>query len=95
MEKIRAHIVVSGRVQGVLFRDGIRRRAKNLGVKGWVRNLPQGQVEAIFEGDKDKVEQIINWAKKGPILARVERLEVFWQEYKGEFQDFEIRFDEP
>ncbi len=92
MEKVRAHILVSGRVQGVLFRDGIKRKAKNLGLAGWVRNLQSGQVEAVFEGEKDKVEQIINWARRGPILAKVEELEVDWQECKGEFSDFEIKF---
>lgn len=89
-EKVRAHIFISGRVQGVLFRDRTKRKARGLGIAGWVRNLPSGQVEAIFEGDKDKVEQIINWAKKGPILAKVDNLEIEWREYKGEFNDFVI-----
>lgn len=90
MERVRAHIFVSGRVQGVLFRDGTQRQAKRLGVKGWVRNLADGRVEAVFEGEKDKVEQVVNWAKKGPILARVDDLRVEWQEYTGEFNDFVI-----
>ncbi len=92
-EKIRVHIFVSGRVQGVFFRDSMRRRAKNLEIKGWVRNLPEGRVEAVFEGEKEKVEQIINWAKKGPILAKVENLRVELEEHKGEFDDFKIRYD--
>ncbi len=93
MERVRAHIFVSGRVQGVFFRDGTQRQAKKLAIKGWVRNLSDGRVEAVFEGEKDKVEQIVNWAKKGPILAKVDDLEVEWQEYKEEFDDFEIRYN--
>jgi acylphosphatase len=92
MEKVRVHIFVTGRVQGVFFRDSTRRRAKKLGIKGWVKNLPSGQVEAIFEGDKDKVEEMVNWAKTGPILAKVEYVEAVWEEYKGEFDDFVIKF---
>ena len=93
MEKIRAHIIISGRVQGVFFRDSMRIRAKKLGIGGWVKNLRTGQVEAVFEGDKDKVEEIIDWARKGPILAKVQDLQVEWQEYKGEFTDFEIKYE--
>lgn len=92
MAKVRAHIFVSGRVQRVFFRSGTQTKAKSLGITGWVKNLASGQVEAVFEGDKDKVEKIIDWARKGPILAKVENLELEWQEYKGEFNDFEIRY---
>jgi acylphosphatase len=93
MDYVRAHIFVSGRVQGVFFRDSTKRRAKKLGIKGWVKNLPDGRVEAVFEGKKDRVEQIINWAKRGPIFAKVNNLDLEWQEYKGEFSDFEIVYD--
>jgi len=93
MDYVRAHIFVSGRVQGVFFRDSTKRKAKKLGIKGWVKNLPDGRVEAVFEGKKDKVEQIINWAKRGPIFAKVSNLDLEWQEYKGEFSDFEIVYD--
>lgn len=92
MEKSRAHVFVSGRVQGVLFRDSARRHAQKLGITGWVRNLSDGRVEAVFEGEKDKVEQIVNWARKGPILAKVDGLDVEWQDCKGEFSDFEIKY---
>jgi acylphosphatase len=93
MDYVRAHIFVSGRVQGVFFRDSTKRKAKKLGIKGWVKNLPDGRVEAVFEGKKDRVEQIINWAKRGPIFAKVNNLDLEWQEYKGEFSDFEIVYD--
>ena len=92
MQGARAHIFVSGRVQGVLFRDGTRRQAKKLGITGWVKNLGDGRVEAVFEGEKVKVEQIVNWAKRGPILSKVENLEIAWEEHKGEFSSFEIKY---
>ena len=90
-EKVRAQIFVSGKVQGIFFRDNTRKRAEELGVYGWVRNLPDGRVEAVFEGEKEKVEEMIEWAKKGPEFAKVNGIEVEWQEYKGEFKNFEIR----
>ncbi len=87
----RAHIFVSGRVQGVFFRDSARREVLKLGIGGWVRNLEDGRVEAVFEGEKEKVEKMVNWAKNGPIFARVDKMEAEWQEYQGEFKSFEIR----
>jgi acylphosphatase len=90
---VRAHIFVSGFVQGVFFRSNTQERARRLGLKGWVRNLEDGRVEAVFEGEKEKVLEMIEWAKRGPELAKVENVEVEWEEYKGEFDDFEIRYD--
>ncbi len=90
-EKIRAHIFVQGMVQGVFFRVKTRQKAKVLGVTGWVKNLPDGRVEAVFEGGKEKVEQIIEWIKKGPLFSRVDDVKVDFEEYKGEFENFEIR----
>ncbi len=89
--KIRAHIFVSGRVQGVFFRQNTCWQARQRGLKGWVRNLPDGRVEAVFEGEKKEIEKMIKWTRKGPILANVKRVEVFWEKYKGEFREFEIR----
>jgi len=91
-EKIRVHIFVSGRVQGVSFRYFTRRKARKLGITGWVCNLPDGRVEAVFESEKEKVEQMLEWAKENPFFARVEEIDVQWQEYQGEFQDFKIRY---
>jgi len=91
-EMVRAHIFVRGTVQGVGYRWSIQRMARRLGVKGWVRNLPDGRVEAVLEGLKDKVEELIEWAKRGPPWAVVESVEVYWEKYKGEFRDFEIRY---
>lgn len=91
-EKVRVHIVVSGRVQGVFFRSETQEKAKELGLTGWVKNLAEGRVEAVFEGERDKVEQLVEWAKKGPSGAIVEHLDLVWEEYKGEFNGFEIRY---
>jgi acylphosphatase len=93
MMKVRCHIFVSGKVQGVFFRQNTLERAKTLGLKGWVRNTQDGRVEAIFEGEKEKVEKILEWVKSGPPLARVENVEIRFEDFKGEFDDFEIRYD--
>jgi acylphosphatase len=92
-EKGRVHIFVSGRVQGVFFRENTRRLAKSLGIKGWVRNLADGRVKAVFEGEKESLQKMVDWAKKGPALARVNGVEISWEKYQAEFIDFEIRYD--
>jgi acylphosphatase len=89
---VRAHVFVSGLVQGVFFRASMREVAQRYGVTGWVRNLPDGRVEAVIEGEEDKVLKVIEWARRGPPLARVENVEVVWEEYRGEFKDFRIRW---
>ncbi|MCS7104857.1 MAG: acylphosphatase [Thermofilaceae archaeon] len=89
---VRAHIFVEGMVQGVGFRYSMQRIARRLGVKGWVKNLRDGRVEAVLEGPRERVEELIEWAKRGPSWAVVDRVEVIWEEYTGEFSDFEIRF---
>ncbi|MCD6193276.1 MAG: acylphosphatase [Candidatus Aminicenantes bacterium] len=89
---VRLHVYVSGLVQGVFFRDHTRRWADSLGIKGWVRNLPDGRVEAVLEGERDKVEALLQRMEEGPPLARVEKIEVEWEDYQGEFNDFRIRW---
>ena len=91
--KIRVHIFVSGRVQGVWFRENTQKKAQKLRVTGWIKNLVDGRVEAIFEGEREKIEEMIKWVSKGPFLAKVNGLDVEWQEYKGEFENFGIRYD--
>ena len=81
MPKVRAHVYISGRVQGVFFRDSTRHLARQYGVAGWVRNLPDGRVEAVFEGEKDAVQRLVDWCHQGPPGARVDRVDVEWQEY--------------
>ena len=73
---IRYHVLVSGRVQGVFFRDTCRRLAEEHGVAGWVRNLPDGRVEAVFEGPDEEVLRLVEWAHSGPRLAEVDDVAV-------------------
>ena len=72
MAPVRTHVVVSGRVQGVFFRDSVRRLAEQLGVAGWVRNTWEGTLEAVFEGEPDAVAQLVEFCREGPSGARVE-----------------------
>jgi acylphosphatase len=91
-ERTRAHLIVSGRVQGVFFRAETSRAAQLYGVTGWVRNLSDGTVEAVVEGDRVDVDSLINWCKKGPPIASVDDVRVNWQAYQGEFKDFRVRY---
>jgi acylphosphatase len=81
---IRRRVVVAGRVQGVFFRDSCQREAIGAGVVGYVRNLPDGRVEAAFEGDPAGVERMVAWCRTGPIRARVDRVEVHDEAPVGE-----------
>ena len=89
--KVRAHIFVSGRVQGVFFRVETRYEAMKRNVAGWVRNTSGGRVEAIFEGKRENVKKLIDFCRKGPPGARVTKIDIQWEEYSGEFKDFKIR----
>lgn len=91
MGEIRMHVLVSGRVQGVWFRDSTRREAGRLGVRGWVANLPDGRVEAVFEGPEEVVIKIVDYVRTGPPNARVQSVEMERQSATGEFSSFEIR----
>lgn len=88
--KSRVRVTVSGRVQGVFFRSTTRDEAESHNVSGWVKNLSDGRVEALFEGEKDVVEQLIEFCRKGPANAVVGDVEVVWEEYKAEFTGFRI-----
>lgn len=90
--EVRAHVHISGRVQGVTFRASTRRKAKELGVKGWVKNLPDGGVEAVFEGPEEAVKELVDWCHDGPRPARVENVEVNWKESKNEYETFQVNF---
>ena len=87
----RVRLIVSGRVQGVSFRAYTERMARSLGLTGWIRNLPSGQVEILAEGPADVLEKLVDWAHHGPSLARVESVEIERLEPTGEFADFRIR----
>ena len=80
----RAHVQVRGRVQGVFFRMETRDRARSLGLEGWVRNRPDGTVEAVFEGDRARVESMVDWCARGPAGAQVDDVDVKWEEPAGE-----------
>jgi len=88
--KVRAHVFVSGRVQGVFFRSETRREARRFNVTGWVRNLFDGRVEAVLEGDKENVEKLVEFCKKGSSGAVVTKAEVAFETYTGEFKDFQL-----
>ena len=88
----RVHLLISGRVQGVLFRDRTKARAKKLGLFGWVKNLSDGRVEAVLEGEEENIFKLIEWAKRGPIFARVDNVIIKWEDYKGEFNKFNIQY---
>jgi acylphosphatase len=90
--KVRAHAIISGRVQGVFFRMETKRAADGFGVLGWVKNRRDGTVEALFEGDQDRVDAVLEWCKEGPAHAQVSDLTVVWEAYAGEFTAFDIRY---
>ena len=91
MNRIRAHVRISGIVQGVFFRQSTQRQAQSLGVQGWVKNLPDGRVEAVFEGLESSVEILVEYCFHGPLAAKVEKVEVNYENYRGEFDDFQTR----
>ncbi|MEJ2727931.1 MAG: acylphosphatase [Deltaproteobacteria bacterium] len=92
LKQVRAHAVISGRVQGVFFRAETQRAAEGFGVSGWVRNKHDGTVEAVFEGRQQDVEAALNWCRQGPRMARVDEVTVDWQDYAGEFTSFDITY---
>jgi acylphosphatase len=86
---IRAHVIVSGDVIGVGFRFHTRIKARNLDLKGFVKNLDSGEVEAVFEGEEGNVKEMIEWCKKGPEYTLVKNVKVEFENYTGEFESFE------
>lgn len=86
----RAHIRVSGQVQGVFFRDSTRRKAEELGLSGWVKNLPDGKVEAVFEGPSDSVRKMVRWCEEGPQQASVENVDTDFENPGEDLQGFEV-----
>ncbi|MCF8070087.1 MAG: acylphosphatase [Desulfobacterales bacterium] len=91
-EKVRAHIIITGKVQGVFFRMETQLEAKRLGVTGWVRNRRDGSVEAIIEGNKDGVTALVKWCHSGPPMATVRDVDINWENYSGAFDEFDINF---
>jgi len=89
--KVRAHVFVSGRVQGVFFRSETKRKADNRSVTGWVRNLPDARVEAVFEGEEEAVKALVGFCKRGPSGAKVTNVALKWESFTGEFEGFKIK----
>jgi acylphosphatase len=90
MDHVRAHVHISGRVQGVNFRAWLRDRARDVQVMGWVRNLGDGRVEAVFEGERAAVQRMVSQCYSGPIRAEIERVAVEWETPTGKEGLFSI-----
>lgn len=88
--KTRAHVIITGKVQGVFFRANTKCQADSLGVTGWVRNLADGRVEAVFEGDKEAVKSAVSYCQQGPKHAEVKKVDIKWEKYNGKFKEFQI-----
>ncbi len=89
---IQMHVVISGRVQGVWFRASTKEKADELGLTGWVRNTPLGDVEAVFEGDEASVRAMLAWCRRGPPLAKVTTVKETQGQYSGAFSGFSVRY---
>lgn len=88
--KVRAELKIHGRVQGVFFRQSTQAEAIRLGLTGWVRNLPDGSVEALAEGPADAVRELLAWCRQGPPAAEVSSVDIDWTDATGEYQDFGV-----
>lgn len=87
----RAHVFISGRVQGVFFRAETLRTALRLGLAGWVRNREDGSVEALFEGEDESVDQMLAWCRQGPPHARVDRVDMAEEPWSGDLKGFRVK----
>lgn len=92
MSNSRIHLWIEGRVQGVCFRHYTRQQALALGLGGWVRNLPDGRVEAVIEGEDSDVKKMLQWCYRGPSMAEVRKIESQEEEPSGEFSSFSVAF---
>ena len=92
MNSKRVHLLISGRVQGVYFRQGMMETAEKNNVLGWVRNLPDNKVESVLEGNDSNVDAVIEWAYFGPAGAVVDELKISEENFTGEFREFKIHY---
>lgn len=92
MSKQRIRIFVSGKVQGVFFRQALKVMAKKNNVNGWVKNLQDGRVEAVIEGDIENISRLVEWSHGGPANARVEDVEIINEKFTGEFTQFDVLY---
>jgi acylphosphatase len=90
-EREQARVYVSGKVQGVFFRDATREKAEQLGLAGWVRNLPDGRVEALFDGPSETVREMVRWCEEGPSHAEVEDVDAEFEASGGDLEGFVVR----
>ena len=90
MALVGLHVYISGRVQGVNYRYSTVIQAKKFGLKGWVRNMYDGRVEALFEGEEEIVDRMLSWCHQGPPMSYVTKVETFKREYSNEFDDFTV-----
>ena len=88
----RVHVYISGRVQGVFFRAETQRSANGFNLTGWVRNMTDGRVEAVFEGENENMDKMLVWCHVGPPAAKVIEVQTEEEHYTGEFQDFSIKY---
>ena len=89
--KNNIHVLISGRVQGVCFRASTKQKAEQLGLKGWVKNTDEGCVEAVFQGNKNQIIEMINWCHHGPPLAKVEKVYIIKKQSVDIFENFSIK----
>jgi acylphosphatase len=92
MANIRAHVFISGWVQGIFFRQNTKQKAESHGVTGWVRNLPDGRVEALFEGEEEDVKALVDFCRKGPRGAVITNVDVTFERFAGEFRNFKVTY---
>jgi len=92
MANARAHVFVNGQVQGVFFRQSTREKAQISHVTGWVRNLPDGRVEAVFEGEEGDVKELVDFCRKGPMGAVITNVDVAFERFTGEFRNFKVTY---
>ena len=90
-EHVRVHLIITGRVQGVFFRASTVAQAQRLGVTGWVVNAPDGSVEAVAEGARARIDELIAWCRRGPSGAKVTNVDIAWEASRSEFTAFTIR----
>ncbi|MBI4020177.1 MAG: acylphosphatase [Candidatus Aenigmarchaeota archaeon] len=94
MENTRAHIKATGMFHGMFFRSEVRRKARNLGLKGWVKKSDGGAIEIVAEGDKARIEGLVDDLKKGEFVKLIISVDVSWGDYTGEFKDFNIAYED-
>lgn len=91
-DNVRVRLIIHGRVQGVFYRLKTQQAAERIGVTGWVRNLPDGTVEALVEGGREDVAALVDWCRQGPPMSRVDDIRITDQAFSGEFDRFSVRY---